>query len=132
MPDRALAREQQGYGLARGGAGPARTGDPMGQTAQSASAAQSARNLSERIDRMFGRDKIFAWCFVIALFAVVAYVLLSVNALIPSQGIRIVSWIAAITLVVFNTASIGAMIRHYSHDKEHIYGTDIKHLDAGR
>jgi hypothetical protein len=24
------------------------------------------------------------------------------------------------------------MVRHYGHDKSHIYGTDIKHLDAGR
>ncbi|MFZ5791746.1 MAG: hypothetical protein ACOY3L_13725 [Pseudomonadota bacterium] len=94
--------------------------------------AQSAINLSERIDRMFGRDKLFAWCFVVALWIVVAIVLLSVNSLIPSNGIRIVSWIAAIVLVVFNTASIGAMVRHYSHDKEHIYGLDIRHLDAGR
>jgi hypothetical protein len=34
--------------------------------------------------------------------------------------------------VIFNTASIAAMVNHYSHDKEHIYGTDIRHLDAGR
>jgi len=35
-------------------------------------------------------------------------------------------------LLLFNTASITAMIRHYGNDKEHIYGVDIRHLDAGR
>jgi tetrahydromethanopterin S-methyltransferase subunit E len=94
--------------------------------------AQSTQNLSVRIESMFGRDRIFAWGFVVALWATVAFVLLSINSLIPSNGIRIASWIAALVLVVFNTASIGAMVRHYSHDKDHIYGTDIKHLDAGR
>ena len=94
--------------------------------------AQSAQNLSARIESMFGRDKIFAWGLVVALWATVAFVLLSVNSMIPSNGIRIASWIAALVLLLFNTASIGAMVRHYSHDKEHIYGIDIKHLYAGR
>jgi hypothetical protein len=35
-------------------------------------------------------------------------------------------------LLLFNTASIVAMTRHYAADKDHIYGIDIKHLDAGR
>jgi hypothetical protein len=100
--------------------------------AQSAQSLQSSPNLSTRIQRMFTRDKIFAWGFVVALWATVAFVLLSINAMIPSNGIRIASWIAALVLLLFNTASITAMVRHYSHDKEHIYGTDIKHLDAGR
>jgi hypothetical protein len=94
--------------------------------------AQTSQNLSARIDSMFGRDRIFAWGFVVALWATVAFVLLSVNSMIPSSGIRIASWIAALVLLLFNTASIAAMVRHYSHDKDHIYGTDIKHLDAGR
>jgi low temperature requirement protein LtrA len=94
--------------------------------------AQTTQNLSARIDSMYGRDRIFAWCFVVALWIVVAIVLLSIDSLIPSNGIRIVCWAAALVLTVFNTASIGAMIRHYGHDKEHIYGIDIKHLDAGR
>jgi len=44
----------------------------------------------------------------------------------------VVCWIAALVLLLFNTTSIGAMVRHYGHDKSHIYAIDIKHLDAGR
>jgi hypothetical protein len=48
------------------------------------------------------------------------------------RSIEIVCWIAAFILVLFNTASITAMIRHYRNDKQHIYSVDIRHLDAGR
>ena len=82
-----------------------------------------ANDLQSRIDARFTRDKIFAWGFV---------VLIAVQPYIVHTEILVVCWIAAAVLLLFNTASIGAMVRHYSHDKDHIYGTDIKHLDAGR
>ena len=42
-------------------------------------------------------------------------------------------WALGVGIVLlFNTASIFAMIRHYSGDKEHIYGLDIHYLDALR
>jgi hypothetical protein len=63
---------------------------------------------------------------------VVGFVLLAVNSYITDGAIRAVCWIAAFILVVFNTASIVAMVQHYSHDKDYIYGMDIRHLDAGR
>lgn len=91
-----------------------------------------ASDLRSRIDAMFAQDRLWAFGFVIALWIVVAYVLIVVNPYITSDSIRIVGWIAAAVLVLFNTASITAMVRHYAHDKEHIYGTDIRHLDAGR
>jgi hypothetical protein len=88
--------------------------------------------LQRRIDAMFARDRIWAFGFVIALWLVVGLVLIEVNPYITSSAIRYVSWISALILLIFNTASITAMVGHYSHDKEHIYGVDIRHLDAGR
>jgi hypothetical protein len=88
--------------------------------------------LQRRIDAMFARDRIWAFGFVIALWLVVGLVLFGVNPYIASEAIRYVSWISALILLVFNTASITAMVGHYSHDKDHIYGLDIRHLDAGR
>jgi hypothetical protein len=81
---------------------------------------------------MFRQDRIWAFGFVIVLWAVVLFVMLAIRPFIVGDGIEIVCWIAAAVLVLFNTASITAMVRHYSHDKEHIYGIDIRHLDAGR
>ena len=95
--------------------------------------ARSARgDLTPRIEAMFRRDRIWAFGFVVALWFVIGLVLLEVNPYITSSGIRAVCWISAVVLLLFNTASIAAMVRHYSHDKQHIYGLDIRHLDAGR
>jgi hypothetical protein len=91
-----------------------------------------ANDLGSRIDAMYSRDRIFAWGFVIALWATVLFVLLAVQSYIEDTSILVACWIAAAVLLLFNTTSIGAMVRHYGHDKSHIYGTDIKHLDAGR
>jgi hypothetical protein len=35
-------------------------------------------------------------------------------------------------VLLFNTASILAMVQHYSGDKDHIYGLDLHYLDALR
>jgi hypothetical protein len=77
-------------------------------------------------------DRIWAYGFVLVLWAVVLFVMLTIRPYIHSAAIEIVCWISAFVLVLFNTASITAMIRHYSDDKEHIYSVDIRHLDAGR
>ena len=68
---------------------------------------------------------------VIALWLVVIFVLLS-SIPYASSGVNVAAWIAAIVLLIFNTASIAAMVRHYSQDRARIYGLDIRHLDAGR
>lgn len=90
-----------------------------------------ANDLQSRIDAMFSRDRLWAYAFVAALWVVVLFVLLAVHSHIPNTGIEVVCWIAAAMLLLFNTASIAAMVRHYSEDRNHVYGTDIKHLDAG-
>lgn len=97
----------------------------------SPTSTRTPSDLSRRIDAMYARDKLWAWAFVVALWIVVIFVLLQA---IPyaSPAVSVVSWIAAIVLLVFNTGSIFNMVRHYGHDKERIYGTDIRHLDAGK
>ena len=100
-------------------------------TSETSARTASGGDLSARIDAMYSRDRLWAWGFVVALWLVVAFVLLS-SIPYASGSVTVVCWIAAIVLLVFNTGSIANMVRHYGHDKERIYGTDIKHLDAGR
>jgi hypothetical protein len=88
-------------------------------------------SLKSRIDGMFARDRAAAAMLVVALWLTVFFVLIAMRNFMP-QPVAIVCWIAAAILLLFNTASIVAMTRHYSNDKEHIYGVDIQHLDAGR
>src|SRR5262249_17782818 len=91
-----------------------------------------ASDLESRIDAMYSRDRIFAWGFVIALWVTVLFVLIAVQSYIDDTSISVACWIAAAVLLLFHTTSIWAIVRHSGHDQGHIYGTDIRHLDAGR
>lgn len=85
-----------------------------------------------RIDVMFSSDKRWAWVLVALLWIATLFVLLMSWPYIPDGTVRIVAAIAAALVLIFNTASILAMIKHYEEDKDFIYGLDIKHLDAMR
>ena len=50
----------------------------------------------------------------------------------PTAGVRTVVLLAAAAVLIFNTASVGAMVRNYAADKHFIYGLDIKHLDESK
>ncbi len=88
--------------------------------------------LKDRIDAMFRKDRALATVLVIALWLTVLFVLFAVRAFIADKSIEVICWIGAGVLLLFNTASIIAMFKHYAEDKEHIYAVDIRHLDAGR
>lgn len=88
-----------------------------------------ANDLQSRVDAMFTRDKIWAYGFVVVLWATLAFVYLSLAPLIPDMTVNIVILVAGIVVGLFNTMSIVAMISHYSHDRKFIYELDIRHLD---
>jgi hypothetical protein len=89
-------------------------------------------SLSARTERMFTRDRTMAWVLVFFLWLTIAFVTFKVAAMVQDGGIRLALYISALVLVIFNTASIAAMIRHYRDDRDHIYGLDIRHLDENR
>jgi hypothetical protein len=95
-------------------------------------ASEPVKGLQERIDATYKRDRLAAIAFLVALWAAIFFVLVSVHSYIGNAAVETVCWIAAFMLVLFNTTSISAMIRHYAEDKNHIYSVDIRHLDAGR
>jgi hypothetical protein len=90
-----------------------------------------APNLRKRIDAMFARDTAAAAAFVVALWIVIGFVFVAVSRF-TSPGVVAVLFIGALLVVVFNTVSITAMIRHYREEKDRIYGLDIEHQDAVR
>lgn len=89
-------------------------------------------DLDQRIEAMYRSDVRGAWSFVTALWVVVLFVLIMSWPHIPDSGVRIVVLIAAAAVLIFNTASIMAMVRNYAADKDFIYGLDIKMLDEAR
>jgi hypothetical protein len=92
----------------------------------------ASKSLEDRIDRTFAKDKAAATTLIVVLWLTVFFVMLAVRGFIADPTIELVCWVAAGLLLLFNTSSIIAMIRHYGQDKHHIYSVDIRHQDAGR
>jgi hypothetical protein len=86
--------------------------------------------LDGRIEVMYRRDKLWAWALVLLLWITILAVLILSWPHIPDGGVRIAVLAGAAAVLLFNTASIAAMLNHYAEDKEFIYGLDIKGLDA--
>ena len=89
-------------------------------------------DLNQRIEAMYRGDVRGAWLLVALLWIVILFVLFMSWPHIPDSGVRLVVLVAAAAVLIFNTAAIWAMIRHYGEDKQFIYGLDIKHLDHMR
>ena len=89
-------------------------------------------DLNQRIEAMYRGDKRGAWLFILFLWITILFVLFMTWPYIPDAGVKVVVVLAAAAVLIFNTASIAAMLKHYEEDKEFIYGLDIKHLDESR
>lgn len=81
---------------------------------------------------MHRRDVAVAWAFVIGLWLSVIFVALATWNLAPDGLARLMLLGAGAVVLVFNTAAILAMLRHYREDRDFIYGLDIKFLDETR
>lgn len=88
--------------------------------------------MRKRIQSMFMLDAVWAFGFVAVLWAVILYVFFQISPLTREGGVDTVLVIGGGLVLLFNTAAIVAMVRHYSHDKDFIYGLDIRHLDEAR
>lgn len=89
-------------------------------------------DLPARIEAMHRRDVTVAWAFVVGLWLAIGFVALATWGLAPSGAARIVLLIGGAVILIFNTAAIMAMLKHYREDRDFIYGLDIKFLDAAR
>ena len=81
---------------------------------------------------MYVRDCIMAWLDIVLLWLAVGFVLICILNIVDDPIVKVVMIVSSGLLVLFNTASVGAMTKHYAEDKDFIYGLDIKHLDENR
>ncbi len=89
------------------------------------------RTRDPRIDAMFQGDKLWAYGLLILLWLSVLFVFLMV---LPFADAGL-TWAMAIgggLVLIFKSASILAMTKHYSEDRDNIYGLDIHYLDEMR
>ena len=89
-------------------------------------------DLTKRIEAMHRRDVIVAWAFVHGMWFAVIFVAIATWDIAPNPTARAMLLIAGAFVLVFNTAAIVAMLRHYREDRDFMYGLDIKFLDAAR
>ena len=89
-------------------------------------------DLERRIRAMHRGDVAVAWAFVLGLWFAIIFVAWYTWGLAPSPMARWVLLVAGAVVLLFNTAAILAMLRHYREDRDFMYGLDIKFLDAAR
>jgi hypothetical protein len=85
-----------------------------------------------RIDKVYRGDVLGAWSFVLALWLTFGFVAWATWDLAPDDNVRYLLLGIGTLVLLFNTAAIGAMVKHYREDKDFIYGLDLKNLDAMR
>lgn len=81
---------------------------------------------------MHRRDVKIAWAFVIGLWLAISFVAMATWNLAPSGAARTLLLIGGAIVLLFNTAAVVAMLRHYREDRDFMYGLDIKFLDEAR
>ncbi|MDQ0473492.1 hypothetical protein [Labrys wisconsinensis] len=82
-----------------------------------------------RIEGMYRGDRAWAIGAVVVLWLTVLFVFVQI---LPDTGTSAVVAALAVAgglVLLFNTASITALVRHYREDKSHIYGLDLHYLD---
>ena len=81
---------------------------------------------------MHRRDVVVAWAFIGGLWFAMLFVAFSTWNLAPNPVARLMLLGAGAVVLVFNTAAILAMLRHYRDDRDFMYGIDIKFLDEAK
>jgi hypothetical protein len=81
---------------------------------------------------MHKRDVIVAWVFVAGLWLSMIFVAIATWDLAPNGPARILLLAGGAVVLLFNTAAILAMLRHYREDRDFMYGLDLKFLDEAR
>jgi hypothetical protein len=89
-------------------------------------------DLAQRIDKMHARDRLGLIIFVAVLWLTMLFALFVVWPYISVSAIRAILAIFCGLVLIFNTAAVVAMLKHYTEDKHFIYGLDLKHLDEMR
>ena len=82
-----------------------------------------------RIQKMFSGDRLWAFGAVLVLWSTYAFVFWRLMSDPGADSVLQALAVAGGLVLLFNTASIVSMIKHYAEDKEHIYGLDIHYLD---
>jgi len=77
---------------------------------------------------MFQRDRWMAWVCMVLLLIVLPFVYVALWSNMPSAATRVVLGASGVVLLVYNLASMLALVRNYRRDRDFIYRRDVAHL----
>jgi archaellum biogenesis protein FlaJ (TadC family) len=86
------------------------------------------RAVQNQMDTMYQRDRWMAIASVVAMLVVLPFVYFALLDNMPGTGTKVVLAGACIVLLVYNVASMLALVRNYRRDKDFIYRRDVAHL----
>jgi hypothetical protein len=104
----------------------------MARSVRSEAEGSATGSIGTRIDTMARQDRMIAVGFTVAMWVVLLFIYFAVRPSVPSAAVSVALILSLLVLGIFNTASMVALIRSYSKDKEFIYREDILNLDRNR
>ena len=104
----------------------------MTRSVRSEAEGSATGSIGTRIDTMARQDRMIAVGFTVAMWVVLLFIYFAVRPSVPSAAVSVALILSLLVLGIFNTASMVALIRSYSKDKEFIYREDILNLDRNR
>lgn len=96
---------------------------------QTLTAAEAEDATDPRIQSMFSKDRLWALGLLVTLWVLYAFVFYEVWPNTGNDNVSLALAISGGLVLLFNSASIIAMIKHYADDKQRIYGLDLHYQD---
>jgi archaellum biogenesis protein FlaJ (TadC family) len=81
-----------------------------------------------QMDTLYQRDRWMAIVSVVAMLVVLPFTYIALLDNMPGTGTKVVLAAACVVLLVYNVASMLALVRNYRRDKDFIYRRDVAHL----
>lgn len=81
-----------------------------------------------QMDAMYRRDRWMAVASVVLLLIVLPFVFVALWSNMPGAGTKLVLLVSGCVLLLYNVASMLALVRNYDRDREFIYRRDVAHV----
>jgi uncharacterized membrane protein len=85
-------------------------------------------DVQAQMQSMLERDRLMAYGFVVALLIVLPFILIAVWNDMPSTAVKVVLLVSCAIVLLYNVASMVALVRNYRRDRDFIYRRDVAHL----
>ena len=86
------------------------------------------KSVLAQMESLHKRDLAMAIAFVVGLLVVLPFLIIVLWSVMPDAGTKVLLVVAVVVLLIYNVASMLALVRNYRRDKNFIYRRDVAHL----